>query len=62
MPSESIQAVLDERILILDGAMGTMIQAEGLAEADYRSDRFADHGADLKGNNELLCLTRPHVI
>ena len=50
------------RILIVDGAMGTMIQAEGLQEADYRGERFADHPSDLKGNNDLLCLTRPDVI
>ncbi|MCS5635210.1 MAG: methionine synthase [Myxococcota bacterium] len=62
MPSEPIQSILDERILILDGAMGTMIQARGLTEADYRSERFADHGSDLAGDNELLCLTRPDVI
>ena len=42
--------------------MGTMIQAEGLEEADYRGERFADHGSDLKGNNDLLSLTRPDVI
>ena len=42
--------------------MGTMIQAEGLEEADYRGERFADHKSDLKGNNDLLALTRPDVI
>jgi hypothetical protein len=42
--------------------MGTMIQAEGLEEADYRGARFADHGSDLKGNNDLLALTQPDVI
>lgn len=53
---------LDERILLLDGAMGTMIQGYGLGEEDYRGERFADWGQDLKGNNDLLSLTRPDVI
>lgn len=53
---------LGERILILDGAMGTMIQAYSLEEADYRGERFADWPADLKGNNDLLVLTRPDII
>ena len=57
-----IEKLLAERILVLDGAMGTMIQREGLQEADYRGDRYADHGMDLKGNNDLLSLTRPEVI
>ena len=51
-----------ERILILDGAMGTMIQAYKLGEADYRGERFADWPTDLKGNNDLLSLTRPDII
>jgi 5-methyltetrahydrofolate--homocysteine methyltransferase len=51
-----------QRILILDGAMGTMIQRYGLAEADYRGVRFADWPSDLKGNNDLLLLTKPEVI
>lgn len=50
------------RILVLDGAMGTMIQALGLTEADYRGTRFADHPHDLTGNNDLLSLTRPDAI
>ena len=50
------------RILILDGAMGTMIQRYGLTEADYRGARFADWPSDLKGNNDLLVLTRPELI
>ncbi|MEQ8822581.1 MAG: methionine synthase [Sumerlaeia bacterium] len=54
--------LLRERILILDGAMGTMIQGYGLEEADFRRDRFPDHPKDLKGNNDLLVLTRPDVI
>jgi 5-methyltetrahydrofolate--homocysteine methyltransferase len=53
---------LARRILILDGAMGTMIQRHGLGEADYRGERFRDHPQDVKGDNELLCLTRPDVI
>ncbi len=57
-----LAAALRERILILDGAMGTMLQAESLEEADYRGERFADHPGDLKGNNDLLCLTQPEVI
>ena len=54
--------LLGKRILILDGAMGTMIQRYKLGEADFRGERFADHGKDVKGNNELLSLTRPDVI
>ena len=54
--------LLVERILVLDGAMGTMIQTYGLAEADYRGERFADWPSDLKGNNDLLSLTQPEVI
>ena len=53
---------LSERILVLDGAMGTMIQGYGLEEDDYRGKRFAGHGHDLKGNNDLLTLTKPDVI
>jgi 5-methyltetrahydrofolate--homocysteine methyltransferase len=52
----------EERILVLDGAMGTMIQGYGLKEDDFRGDLLADHPVDLKGNNDLLCLTRPDVI
>jgi 5-methyltetrahydrofolate--homocysteine methyltransferase len=58
----SLEQALRRRILVLDGAMGTMIQAEGLQEADYRGERFADHPYDLKGNNDLLSLTRPDII
>ncbi len=57
-----IEALLQQRILILDGAMGTMIQRHKLGEADYRGARFADWQRDLKGNNDLLVLTRPDVI
>ena len=54
--------LLHQRILVLDGAMGTMIQRYKLSEADFRGTRFAAHGKDLKGNNDLLQLTRPDVI
>jgi 5-methyltetrahydrofolate--homocysteine methyltransferase len=57
-----IEALLKERILILDGAMGTMIQKESLEEADFRGKRFKDHPCSLKGNNDLLSLTRPDLI
>jgi 5-methyltetrahydrofolate--homocysteine methyltransferase len=55
-------ALMARRILILDGAMGTMVQRHKLVEADYRGERFVDHHRDLKGNNDLLVLTRPDVI
>ena len=58
----NIQDLLQQRILILDGAMGTMVQRHKLTEADYRGERFADWPSDLKGNNDLLVLTRPDVI
>ena len=61
-PQHPIERLLRERILILDGAMGTMIQTYKLAEADYRGTQFASHPRDLKGNNDLLVLTRPEVI
>ena len=57
-----ITELLRQRILFLDGAMGTMIQRHGLDEAGYRGERFADWPSDLKGNNDLLSLTRPDVI
>ncbi len=57
-----IESLLQQRILILDGAMGTMIQRYKLGEEDYRGERFADWHRDLKGNNDLLLLTRPEVI
>ncbi|MCX7176433.1 MAG: methionine synthase [Proteobacteria bacterium] len=60
--SQELRALLSRRILILDGAMGTMIQRLGLAEGDYRGARFADHPKDLKGNNDLLLLTQPAMI
>ena len=57
-----IRSALSQRILIIDGAMGTMIQRHKLEEADYRGQRFADWPTDLKGNNDLLCLTQPQII
>ncbi|HEY9050084.1 MAG TPA: homocysteine S-methyltransferase family protein, partial [Gammaproteobacteria bacterium] len=54
--------LLKQRILILDGAMGTMIQTYNLDEADYRGERFKDWHRDLKGNNDLLALTQPQII
>jgi len=53
---------MEERILVLDGAMGTMIQRHKLTEADVRGQRFATHPVDLRGNSDVLCLTRPDVI
>lgn len=62
MQSKSIQQLIQERILVLDGAMGTMIQQYHLSEADFRGERFKDVPGQQKGNNDLLCLTRPDVI
>ena len=62
MTKPPITALLNERILILDGAMGTMIQRYELQEADYRGERFAQHAIDLKNNNEALMLVRPDII
>jgi 5-methyltetrahydrofolate--homocysteine methyltransferase len=57
-----LEKLLDERIVILDGAMGTMVQSYELAEEDYRGERFADSAIELKGNHDLLSITRPDVI
>lgn len=57
-----IRQELEKRILIIDGAMGTMIQRYKLSEADYRGERFKDWHLDLKGNNDLLCITQPQII
>lgn len=57
-----LSQLLSERILILDGAMGTMIQRYKLGEADYRGERFKDHPRDLKGNNDVLVLTQPDIV
>jgi 5-methyltetrahydrofolate--homocysteine methyltransferase len=59
---KTIHQLLNERILVIDGAMGTMIQRHKLGESDYRGERFKDWPSDLKGNNDLLCLTRPEII
>ena len=59
---QRLDDILRQRILVLDGAMGTMIQRYQLQEADYRGERFRDHRTDLKGNNDLLVLTRPDVV
>jgi len=58
----NIKQELEKRILIIDGAMGTMIQRYKLAEEDYRGERFKDWPSDLKGNNDLLSLTQPHIV
>ncbi len=60
--AQQLPAILAKRIAVLDGAMGTMIQRYKLGEAEYRGERFKDFAHDVKGNNELLVLTRPHVI
>ncbi|MBW8050314.1 MAG: methionine synthase [Cytophagales bacterium] len=60
--TNKITNILKERILVLDGAMGTMIQAHKLEEEDFRGKRFADFSSDLKGNNDLLSITQPKII
>ena len=60
--TEQIKQLMAERILVLDGAMGTMIQSYNLEEEDYRAQRFSEHPCDVKGNNDLLSLTRPDII
>ena len=57
-----IEKALQQRILVIDGAMGTMIQRHKLTEADYRGQRFANWHTDVKGNNDLLCITKPDII
>ncbi|MCH2606544.1 MAG: methionine synthase, partial [Nitrospinales bacterium] len=57
-----IKDIFKDRILVLDGAMGTMVQSYNLVEEDFRVDRFKDITSDLKGNNDLLCLTRPDIV
>ena len=59
---QKLESLLNERILIIDGAMGTMIQRHTLEEEDFRGDIFKDHTIPLKGNNDLLSLTRPDII
>ncbi len=62
MLTQSLKKILKERIMVLDGAMGTMIQQYKLTDKDYRGEKFKDHPNDLKGNNDILCLTQPHII
>jgi len=59
---EALKAAINQRILILDGGMGTMIQGYKLQEADYRGERFADYHMDIAGNNDLLSITQPKII
>ncbi len=58
----NIREELKKRILIIDGAMGTMIQRYQLKESDFRGDRFKDHPCDLQGNNDLINLVRPDIV
>src|SRR5512146_3295937 len=60
--AQALPALLVRRIVVLDGAMGTMLQRQGLTEADYRGERFRDHPRDLNGDNEVLQFTRPDVV
>ena len=62
MIKPDIRKILEKRVLVLDGAMGTMIQRYKLSEADFRGDRFKDWPSSLRGNNDLLCLTKPEAI
>jgi len=62
MKNHPIHSLLQQRVLVLDGAMGTMIQRYKLTETDFRGERFKDHPKDLKGNNDLLSITRPDII
>lgn len=59
---KKLRELLSQRILMIDGAMGTMIQRYKLEEADYRGERFKDYHMDIKGNNDLLCITQPQII
>lgn len=58
----ALRQIMDERVIVIDGAMGTSVQKYKLVEADYRGALYADHSVDLKGNNDLLVVTRPDVI
>ena len=60
--ANALMEALGERIVVLDGAMGTMIQAHKLSEADFRGRQFADHSHDVRGNNDLLSITQPDLI
>jgi len=59
---QKLSKLLQERILLLDGALGTVIQGYQLTEEDFRGERFKNHGSNLKGNNDLLCITQPEII
>src|ERR671915_1942846 len=59
---QELRALLEQRIVLLDCAMGTMIQTYGLSEGDYRGEQFADHPVELAGNNDLLSITQPEII
>src|SRR5512145_3180557 len=59
---KALRQALTERILVIDGAMGTMIQGYKLAESDYRGERFKSWPCDLKGNNDILVLTQPKIV
>ncbi|HBN89150.1 MAG TPA: 5-methyltetrahydrofolate--homocysteine methyltransferase, partial [Rheinheimera sp.] len=61
LTAQQFRQLLEQRILILDGAMGTMIQQHRLQEADYRGSEFASWPCDVKGNNDLLVLTQPDL-
>lgn len=61
-PEDTLRELIQKRLLVLDGATGTMLQLHKLEEADYRGTRFANHPRDLKGNHDLLVLTRPDVV
>ncbi len=58
----ALKAAAKDRVLILDGSWGVMFQKRGLSEADYRGERFKDHPGQMKGNNDILCLTRPDIV
>jgi 5-methyltetrahydrofolate--homocysteine methyltransferase len=58
----ALPGILAERIMVLDGAMGTMLQASAFSEADFRGERFRDHPRDLRGNSDVLCQTQPDAV
>ena len=60
--TEKLYSLIKKRILVLDGAMGTMIQRYNLTETDFRGEKLKNHNVDLKGNNDILCLTKPEII
>ena len=58
----NIKEILNKKILVLDGAMGTMVQRYNLSEKDFRGEHFKNHDSDLKGNNDLLSITQPAIV